>query len=184
MKDIDPHWSKDFARIKKKEKNWVYGEPNGSPIRIEDLKDLVFAPYATPRVAGLEGIIAGCSTSTLSVTREQDMNWVANLHARKRAAAPHGDNQAQTTALLLALQEGTAGERILGEWARLVETSDDELPPIWALVSYENTSILAMLRDLAPTVQPFLVDEDASWATVIRNFQAEVCRFRIVYNVP
>ncbi len=96
--------------------------------------------------------------------------------ARKRSEFRDDESQGQTTALLLSLEEGVVGERVLGEWARHVEMSDYELPLIWVLVSSVHSSILAMLRDLSPTLQPFFpVDEDASWATVISEFQAMVC---------
>ena len=101
--------------------------------------------------------------------------------ANRRAVLPNGVNHVQSAALLLSLQEGAAGERALGEWAKYIRMSDYELPPVWVLVSSERASILPMLQDLAPAVQVFFVDEDESWATVISNFQAEVCLgFRFV----
>lgn len=78
-----------------------------------------------------------------------------------------------SSALMLAVQDGPAGERNLREWANFAEHATFELPPIWAIHS-ENSDHAALVKDLSPHVQPFVVAEGTSWATVFSIFRDQV----------
>ena len=93
--------------------------------------------------------------------------------ANLRSSAPALPNASGSTALLLAVQDGPAGERNLRAWANLAEHSVFELPPIWAVHS-ENSDHAALVKDLAPHVQPFVVTPGTSWATVFSIFRDQV----------
>lgn len=82
-----------------------------------------------------------------------------------------GDSQ--STALLLALPDGSAGEENLLEWAMHVRSEVVELPPIW-VVCPRSSLVTAVVQNLAPHFQPFVVDDDASWGLVVRDFLNQV----------
>lgn len=82
----------------------------------------------------------------------------------------------ENSTLLLALQEGPKGEVHLQEWAMCIESmSQMELPPVW-VVCRENTQTPSLLESLAPQFLPFVVEENASWDTVLKNFALQVRR--------
>jgi len=82
-----------------------------------------------------------------------------------------GDSQ--STALLLTLPDGSAGEENLLEWATYVQSEVVELPHIW-VVCRSSSPITAVVQNLAPHFQPFVVDDDASWGHVLRDFLHQV----------
>lgn len=92
-----------------------------------------------------------------------------------------GDGSQSTTALLLALPDGPAGEENLLEWATYVRSEVTELPPIW-VVCPRSSSVTAVVQDLAPHFQPFVVDDDASWGLVLRDFLHQVTLSSISAN--
>lgn len=77
------------------------------------------------------------------------------------------------TALMLAVQDGLAGERSLREWADFAEHAIFELPPIWVICS-DNSAHAALVEELAPHLRPFGVAEGTSWATVLSIFRDQV----------
>lgn len=92
----------------------------------------------------------------------QPMSSLANNGGRKHA-----------TALLLALQDGPAGAEHLQEWVAFLQSSTAELPPVW-VVSRENTRTTALVRDLPLKFQPFIVEDNLPWETVLKNFALQV----------
>lgn len=82
-----------------------------------------------------------------------------------------GDSQ--STALLLALPGGSAGEENLLQWATHVRSQVVELPPIW-VVCPSCSNVTAMVQNLAPHFQPFVMDDDASWGLILREFLHQV----------
>jgi len=84
-------------------------------------------------------------------------------------------SESPSSVLLLALQDGPAGERILKEWTDFAERVSFMLPPIYVVCS-ENSPHTAMVQDL-PHIEPFMVTEGTSWATVLSVFRDQVsCR--------
>lgn len=94
--------------------------------------------------------------------------------------------QKQTTILLVALRDSPAGEEHLKEWASFAEQArdDEHLPPIWIICS-EHSPNVALVQDLAPYVLPFVVEDGASWATVLRTLRLRVrrCAVSFVHEV-
>lgn len=83
-----------------------------------------------------------------------------------------------STALLLALQDGPKGEIHLREWATYIESiAPMEIPPVW-VVCLENAQNTALVASLAPQFQPFVVEENARWDTVLKDFALQVRRSR------
>ena len=103
--------------------------------------------------------------------------------ANVRSSVPALPSASESTALMLAVQDGAGGERNLREWASLVEHATFELPPIWAVHS-ENSEHAALVKDLAPRVQPFVVTEGSSWATVFSIFRDQVSMLPVRTCVP
>lgn len=85
------------------------------------------------------------------------------------------DNGGKTyaTSLLLALHNSPTGLEHLQKWAAFVQSSTAELPPVW-VISLENSRTTALVRDLAPKFQPFIVEANTSWETVIGDFARQV----------
>lgn len=87
--------------------------------------------------------------------------------------AEKSGGDSQTTALLLALPVGSAGEENILEWAAYVRSEVVELPPIW-VVCPGCSNVTAMVQDHAPHFQPFVVDDSVSWGKVLRRFLHQV----------
>lgn len=94
--------------------------------------------------------------------------------ANLRSLVSSPPSASKSTALMLAVQDGPAGESNLREWTNFAEHAIFELPPIWVICS-ENSALAALVKDLAPHVQPFVVTEGTSWATVLSIFRDQVC---------
>lgn len=90
-----------------------------------------------------------------------------------RSSAPASPSGFKSTVLMLAVQDGPAGERNLREWVTFAEHAIF-LPPVWVICS-ENSAHKALVKDLEPHVQPFVVAEGTSWATVLSIFRDQVC---------
>lgn len=91
--------------------------------------------------------------------------------------------QQQETILVVALRNGPAGEEHLKQWARFAEArGDQQQPPIW-IICPERSPIVPLVQDLAPYVQPFVVEDGASWATILRKLRLRVSRRRGVHCV-
>lgn len=112
----------------------------------------------------LVALMASCIPSRINAGAA---NLRSSVHALPSAS--------ESTALMLAVQDGPAGERNLREWANFAEHAIFELPPIWAIHS-EISEHAALVKDLAPHIQPFVVTEGMSWATVFSIFRDQVCQ--------
>lgn len=115
-----------------------------------------FRCYRNVGIILLAGLIAG----TAADARARNLR-------RPSPRALRGESP--SSVLLLALQDGPAGERILKEWTDFAESASFTLPPIYVICS-ENSPHTAMVRDL-PHVEPFVVTEGTSWATVLSVFR-------------
>ncbi|CAM9141525.1 unnamed protein product [Scytosiphon promiscuus] len=77
----------------------------------------------------------------------------------------------QTTIILVALRDSPDGEEHLKKWASFAEErGDEELAPVW-IICPEHSPNIALVQDLAPHVQPFVVKDGVSWATVLRTLR-------------
>lgn len=77
------------------------------------------------------------------------------------------------TALLLELRDGPAGAEHLHDWVTFTQSSTADLPTIWVVCS-ENSSQTALVRELSPTFEAFIVEDNMSWETVLAKFARQV----------
>lgn len=80
-----------------------------------------------------------------------------------------------STVLLVALQDGPAGDEALIAWSAYVGGASANrrkisLPPVWVLCT--NDAIEEVVRG-TPHVLPFVADESASWAEVMGRFMIQ-----------
>lgn len=77
------------------------------------------------------------------------------------------------TALLLELRDGPAGAEHLHDWVTFTQSGTADLPTIWVVCS-ENSSQTALVRELSPTFEAFIVEDNMSWETVLAKFARQV----------
>lgn len=85
------------------------------------------------------------------------------------------DSPKASTVLLVALQDGPAGDQALIAWSAYVGGAsanwrESSLPPVWVLCT--NDAIEEAVRG-TPHVLPFVADESASWAEVMGRFMIQ-----------
>ena len=83
----------------------------------------------------------------------------------------HGREQELMPAILLALNEGVAGENSLLAWSGWAEdvASSHRTPPALWVICTDTTAIAASVLQ-TPHVDPYVVSDESSWATVLENF--------------
>ncbi len=83
----------------------------------------------------------------------------------------------RSTAIMLALPDGPAGEEHLKTWASYVRLQNAELPPVWVICPDRSVHI-AMVENLDAQLRfrplPLVVDAESSWAEALTKFLLQV----------
>lgn len=83
-------------------------------------------------------------------------------------------DRSRSTVLLLALQEGAAGEAAALEWSEFLDAANSELPPLWVLCSEGISSAATRRVEESPHLIPLTVEDDFSWPITLDKIQQQV----------
>lgn len=122
------------------------------------------------RVLTIVFVIAGWERV---MTAERVVTAMEQLQSPSPPAANGG--RQRSAALLLAVQDGQKGQSHLREWITYVLSNSAamEVSPVW-VVCLKKSKTFALVANLAPQFQTFVVEPDASWDAVLRTFALQV----------